>query len=167
LSKNPNGKVPLLEDGDLLLWESIAIMRYLCAKKTGAQNLIPAAVREQADVDRWLAWQLAHLSPAMSKVAFERIVKKLTGQGAPDQALIDAGTEEFKRLSTILDGWLESREYVAGRLSIADFALASHYSIAPAAGLEIAPYKRLSAWLERILSRASMKRVLAEAQAVM
>jgi glutathione S-transferase len=167
LAKNPNGKVPVLEDGDFVLWESIAIMRYLVGKKGGAQGLIPTSAREQADVDRWLAWQLAHLSPAMSKVAFERIVKKLTGQGTPDQALIDAGTSEFNRLSTILDGWLENKEYVAGRLSIADFALASHYSIAPAAGLDLAPHKRVGGWLERMLSRVSMRRVLAEAQAVM
>jgi glutathione S-transferase len=166
MAKNPNGKVPVLEDGDLVLWESIAIMRYLVAKK-GGSTLIPSTTKEQADVDRWLAWQIAHLSPAMSKVAFERIVKKLTGQGAPDQALIDAGTAEFQRLTAVLDGALEGKEYVAGRLSLADFALGAHYTLAAPAGLDVAPYKRVSAWLERILARASMKRANAEAQGVM
>ncbi len=166
LAKNANGKVPVLEDGDLVLWESIAIMRYLVAKKSGS-TLIPSTIREQAEVDRWLAWQIAHLSPAMSKVAFERIVKKLTGQGTPDQALIDAGTAEFHRLSAILDAALEGKEYLAGRLSIADFALAAHYSLASMSGLDITPYARVSAWLARILARDSMKRVTAEAQGVM
>jgi glutathione S-transferase len=168
LEKNPNGKVPVLEDGDFILWESIAILRYLSAKNGGgAAALIPDTARAQADMDRWLSWQAAHLSPAMSKVAFERIVKKLTGGGPPDQAQIDAGTAEFARLSKVLDGELEGREYVAGRLSLADFALAAHYSLAATSGLDVAPYPRVNAWLAMILSRQSMRRALADAQAVM
>jgi glutathione S-transferase len=168
LAKNPNGRVPVLEDGDLLLWESIAIIRYLANEKgPGPHALVPTGAREQADMDRWLNWQASHLSPAMSKVGFERVVKKLTGQGPPDQAKIDEGTAEFKKLSEVLDAALSDREYVAGRLSLADFALASHYSLAALEGLDVTPYARLSAWLSRVLARASMRRALADAQATM
>src|SRR5688572_19644964 len=62
LALNPNGRVPVLVDGDLVLWESTAIMRYLSASRGGA--LVPTSPRAQAEVDRWLAWQLAHLGPA-------------------------------------------------------------------------------------------------------
>jgi glutathione S-transferase len=165
LALNPNGRVPVLVDGDFVLWESTAIMRYLSAKSGGV--LSPSTARGQAEVDRWLAWQLAHLGPAMSKVAFERIVKKLTGQGAPDEAAIAAGTTEFAKLSAILDGALAGREYVAGTLSIADFALASHYSLASTCGLDVVPYPRVNAWLARVLGRDSMRHALADAQAVM
>jgi glutathione S-transferase len=165
LGLNPNGRVPVLVDGDFVLWESTAIMRYLSAKNGGA--LTPSSARAQAEVDRWLAWQLAHLGPAMSKVAFERIVKKLTGQGAPDEAAIAAGTAEFAKLSAILDAGLDGREYVAGSLSIADFALASHYSLASTCGLDVVPYPRINAWLARMLGRDSMRHALADAQAVM
>jgi glutathione S-transferase len=79
LAINPNGRVPVLVEDDLVLWESTAILRYLATKGGGA--LVPTDPRAQAEVDRWLSWQLAHLGPAMSKVAFERIVKKVTGQG--------------------------------------------------------------------------------------
>jgi glutathione S-transferase len=161
LAKNPNGRVPVLEDGDFILWESIAIMRYLAAKKGGA--LVPTQVREQAEMDRWMAWQLAHLSPAISKVGYERVVKKLTGAGAPDQAAIEAGTADFVKLCEVQEVSLGSKEYVAGRLSLADFALAAHYSVAQISGLEIAPYPRLSAWFGRMLARDSMKRALADA----
>jgi glutathione S-transferase len=172
LALNPNGRVPVLVDGDFVLWESTAIMRYLSAKSGGA--LTPSSARVQAEVDRWLAWQLAHLGPAMSKVAFERVVKKLTGQGAPDEAAILAGTTEFAKLSGILDAGLagtagagSERQYVAGPLSIADFALASHYSLASTCGLDIVPYRRVNAWLARMLGRDSMRHALADAQAVM
>lgn len=164
LAKNPNGKVPVLEDGDFILWESNAIVTYLATKR-GA--LLPAGARERAEVDRWLSWQTSHLAGAIGKVAFERVVKKLTGQGAPDQANIDAGTAEFARLTAVLDASLEGKEYVAGPLSVADFALASFYSLAPACGLDMPPsvYPRANAWLGRILARDGMKRALADAQA--
>jgi glutathione S-transferase len=160
LAKNPNGRVPVLEDGDLLLWESNAIIAYLGA----GSLLVPADRRERAEVDRWLAWQLAHLGPATRVVAFERIVKKLVGGGVPDEAAIASATEDFDKLSTVLDRWLEKNEYVAGRLSIADFALASHYSIAASCGLDVASHPRVDSWLGRMLGRESMKRALADAQ---
>jgi glutathione S-transferase len=161
LQLNPNGRVPVLVDGDFVLWESTAIMRYLVAKKGGP--LLPATPRASAEVDRWLAWQLAHLAPAMRTVAFERVVKKLTGQGAPDEAAIAAATVQFNALSAILDGALEGREYVTGVLSLADFALASHYSLADASGLDLAPFARVRAWLDRMLARDSMRKTLADA----
>jgi glutathione S-transferase len=166
LAKNPNGRVPVLEDGDFVLWESVAILRYFAGKQSaGAPKLVPSGIREQVDMDRWLAWQGSHLSPAMAKVGFERIVKKLPGQGVPDQARIDEGTAEFVKLSAILDASLAGREYVAGPLSLADFALAAHYSLAGMSGLDLTPYARVSAWLSRVLARPSMRRALADAQA--
>lgn len=165
LAVNPNGRVPVLVDGDFVLWESTAIQRYLSAKKGGA--LVPTSLPAQADMDRWLAWQLAHLGPAMSKVAFERIVKKIIGQGAPDEAAIAAGSAEFAKLTALLNAALDGRDYLAGTLSLADFALAAHYSLASMCGLSLAPYPRVEAWLTRVLERDSMKRALADARAVM
>ncbi len=167
LAKNPNGAVPVLEDGDFLLWESNAILRYLAASQGKTTALTPANAREQADVDRWLSWQLAHLGPATRKVAFERVVKKLTGQGEPDQAAIDAGTEEFQKLTALLDAHLEGKEHVTGRLSLADFALASHYYLTPTYGLDLEPYPRVKAWLARMGARESFRRADADARASM
>ena len=160
LARNPNGRVPVLEDGGLVLWESTAIIRYLAA----GTALIPTGRRAAAEVDRWIAWQLAHLGPAMSKVAFERIVKRLTRKGTPDPALIEAGTADFAAMTAILDGALAGKEYVAGPLSIADFALAAHYSLASACGLDLAPFSRVASWLDRMAARDSMKRALTDAQ---
>ncbi len=163
LALNPNGRVPVLVDGDFVLWESTAIVRYLVAKQGGA--LLAVGAREQAEVDRWLSWQLAHLGPALSKVAFERIVKRLTGQGVPDERAIEAGAVDFTKLTALLNEALDGRQYVAGPLSLADFALASHYSVASTCGLDLTPHPRVSAWLGRVLGRESMRRALADAQA--
>lgn len=165
LGLNPNGRVPVLVDEGFVLWESTAIMRYLAAKSDG--RFIPTTAQASAEMDRWLAWQLAHLAPAMSRVAFERIVKKLTGQGQPDAAIVAAGSADFAALSAILEAALEGREYIAGALSLADFALGSHYSLAETCGLELAPFARVRDWLARILERASMRRALADAHMTM
>jgi glutathione S-transferase len=159
LAINPNGRVPVLDDDGFLLWESTAIQRYLAA----GTALLPTARRTAADVDRWLAWQLAHLGPAMSKVGYERIVKQARRLGPPDAAIVAAGTSEFAACTAVLDRALADREYVAGPLSVADFALASHYSLADACGLELgAP--AVESWLARMLARDSMKRALSDAR---
>ena len=159
LARNPNGRVPVLEDGDLILWESTAIVRYLAA----GTALLPAGRRAAAEVDRWLCWGLAHLQPAMSKVAFERIVKGFRQQ-PPDPAAVEAGTRDYLALTAILDRALADREHLAGPLSIADFALASHYSLASACGLDVRGFAHVDAWLTRMLARASMQRALADAR---
>jgi glutathione S-transferase len=160
---NPNARVPILVDGDFVLWESNAIVSYLAA----GSALIPAGARERADVARWCDWQLAHLGPAIVKVGFQLVVKPLTGQGKPDAAIVDEGRTEYAKFTQVLEVSLGNKEYVAGRLSIADFILAALFSLATTAGLEVAPYPTVSAWLGRMLARESMQRALADAQTVM
>jgi glutathione S-transferase len=159
LARNPNARVPVLEDGDFVLWESNAIISYLAA----GTALVPSGRRERAEVDRWLHWQLAHIGPAISKVAFERIVKPLRGGGPVDQTAIDAGATDFHQFAAVLEGSLGRKEYVAGKLSVADFALASVFSVAEPAGLDLRPHPQTSAWLARIFARESMKLALADA----
>ena len=160
MARNPNGLVPVLEDGDLVLWESAAIARYLAA----GTELVPADRRSAAEVDRWVAWELAHLQPAMSKVAFERIVKRVTGAGVPDESRVAEGLAELASLTAVLDGALAGRERICGALTVADFLLAADYSLAPAIGFDLAPYSRVTAWLDGVLARPSFHRALTDAK---
>jgi glutathione S-transferase len=161
LALNPNGRVPVMVDGDFVLWESNAIAAYLA---TGS-NLLPSTARERAEVDRWCAWQLAHLGPAIGKVGYQRLVKPMTGQGQADPKIVEEGMADYAKFAGVLEASLGNREYVAGRLSIADFVLASVFTIGATVGLETAPLPRVNAWLGRVLARDSMKRALADAQA--
>jgi glutathione S-transferase len=162
LAKNPNGKVPILEDGDFVLWESRAMLAYIAAT-AGRTDLLPTTPRERADVDRWTAWEGAHFAPAIRKVAFERIVKKLTGRGAPDEAVVKAGIEEFAVTARVLEQSLGTKEYVCGRLTIADFDLAPYAALTASCGLDFDPYPKTKAWLGRMVARDSMKRTLTAA----
>jgi glutathione S-transferase len=163
LAKNPNGKLPILEDGDFVLWESRAMLAYIAAKADRA-DLAPTTPRERAEVDRWTAWQSAHFGPAIRKVAFERIVKKLGGLGAPDDAVVKIGMEEFAVTANVLEQSLGSKEYVCGRLTIADFDLAPYAALTASCGLDLGAYPKASAWLGRMLARDSMKKTMAAAR---
>lgn len=164
LARNPNGKVPILEDGDFVLWESNAMLGYIAAKAERT-DLVPNGARERADVDRWLAFHNAHFGPAIGKVAFQRIVKKLGGLGAPDEAIVSQGIEEFARAAGALEQALGNKEYLCGRLTIADFALATYAGMAETCGLELQKYPRAKAWSDRMSARASMQRAFATARA--
>jgi glutathione S-transferase len=163
LAKNPNGKVPILEDGDFVLWESRAMLAYIAAK-AGRADLAPTTPRERAEVDRWTSWQGAHFGPAIRKVAFERIVKKLVGRGAPDEAVVKAGIDEFAVTASVLEQSLGTKEYLCGRLTIADFDLAPYAALAASCGLDFEPYPKAKAWLGRMVGRESMKTTLAAAR---
>jgi len=159
LAKNPNGRVPVLEDGDFVLWESNAMLGYI-ASKADRTDLAPTAPRDRADVDRWLAWGNAHFAPAVRKVAFERIVKRLAGLGAPDEAAIEAGTKEFEVVASVMDRCLAGKEHLCGRLTIADFANVPYAAVCKDAGLLLSPYPNVERWLATMLTKASVRRTL-------
>jgi glutathione S-transferase len=162
-AKNPNGKLPILEDGDFILWESTAMLAYVAAK-AGRLDLAPTTPRERAEVDRWTSWQSAHFGPAVRKVSYERIVKKLLGRGAPDETVVKAGTEEFATTAAVLEQSLGAKEYLCGRLTIADFDLTPYAVLSADCGLDFEPYPKAKAWLGRMTARDSVKKTLAAAR---
>ena len=73
LEQNPNGLIPLIQDGDYTLWESNAIVRYLCAKHdTG--GLYPESAEQRGDADRWMDWQASMLGRSQG-IAFWGLVR--------------------------------------------------------------------------------------------
>lgn len=162
-AKNPNRKLPVLEHDGLVLWESNAILSYLAAQRP-ERDLSPTSPRRRAEVERWLYWQTAHLGPAVTKVAVERFMKKITGRGEPDPSLVEAGVAEFAMHTAVLDRALDGREYVADTLSVADFALWGYFALRGVAQLDVSSYPHVSAWLSRIEARSSVKAAMADAQ---
>jgi glutathione S-transferase len=91
-------------------------------------------------------------------------VKKLGGWGAPDEALVKQGILEFATTASVLEQSLGTKDYVCGRLTIADFALAPYAALSASCGLDFEPYPKATAWLARMLARDSMKQTLAAAR---
>jgi glutathione S-transferase len=93
---NPNGRVPTIEDGDKIVWESNSILRYLCAVHGGAR-LHPADAFARSAVERWMDWQLASLNPPMTTMALrcwtivERFIAGRPFLAGPELTLADIG----------------------------------------------------------------------------
>jgi glutathione S-transferase len=160
---NPNGLVPVLVDGDFVLWESNAILTYL-ASKYGSPTLISTDARRRADIDRWLHWESAHMGPAIAKVAFERCVKPIFGGTQANEVAVSAALSAFEEHCRALETSLGDKEFVTSSLSVADFALASSLCSGARVGLSVGTFPRTTAWLRRMLARDSVRRALAEAQ---
>src|SRR5690348_1508721 len=87
LKLNPNGRVPVLDDDGFILTESHAIMQYLADGAPG-QTVYPEERKARANVNRWLFWSAHHFQPAVSVLAWERVIKPMIGKGAADPAQI-------------------------------------------------------------------------------
>jgi len=147
---NPNGKIPVLVEGDFVLWESNAINQYLC-ELTPGQTLLPAAPKARADVNRWLYWLTAHLAPACGGLNFEHFVKKALGRGEADPNAIAAHGAEFHRFAKVVDQHLAKRQWLANdALSLADFSLAATLMHSARGQYPIEPYEHLRAHVARI-----------------
>jgi len=150
LQLNPNGRVPLLVDGDFLLWESHAIMQYL-ADKAGVDDLYPRAIAARADVNRWLFWSACHFAPACALFIRERVSKKVLGLGEADPAEIARGEAQLPPVAAMLDEHLAGRAWIAqDRLTLADFAVAAPLMHGERAQLPLANYANLQAWFARV-----------------
>lgn len=145
---NPNGKVPMLVDGDFVLWESNAILTYLAAINPDA-NLLGGSPRERANIERWLFWQSNHLGRTADVLFFERGMKKLFGLGDPDEAVVSKHLERFEAEGAVLNEQLDGQDFVCGELSVADFSLLTSVELVFAAGANVAAFPNIMAWFAR------------------
>ena len=149
LKMNPNGRTPVLVDGDFVLWESNAIMEYLASQREN--SLWPDDARARADISRWQFWQVAQWHEGCAGFLWENLVKKLLGLGETDTAALKKAEAAFHRDAAVLDAHLAKHQFlVAGTLTLADFAVGSYLHFAAAAKLPWEPYKNIQAWYTRI-----------------
>jgi glutathione S-transferase len=148
---NPNMKAPTLVDGDLVLWESSAIMAHLCIK--AGSDMWPANTpTEQVEVLRWLSWNDNHWSLAVAPFYFEHIVKATFGIGPPDREALKAKVADLLKYAKVLDGHLAGRTYVAcQRLTIADFQLASMATDWRVSEMPLTEFPNIVGWLDGLM----------------
>jgi glutathione S-transferase len=110
LALNPNGLVPTLEDGDMVLWEGNTILRYLAARH-GQGTLEPADPKARARASQWMDWQLSVLGPAIHET-FWGLVR--TPPEKRNLSAIEASKAKTTAAIKILDAQLAKTAYVAG-----------------------------------------------------
>jgi glutathione S-transferase len=148
LAINPNGKVPAIEDGDVRLWESNAIMCHL-ARKAGS-DLWPSDGRE-IEVVRWLNWNGEHFTRHASSLYFQYVIKPWLDLGAPDEAAVTEAQKWVRHFGAVLNDHLQGRKYLLGdMLTVADFAVGITLPYAEQSHIPVDEFPEIMRWNDRL-----------------
>ena len=143
LAMNGFGQVPVIQDGDVTLADSNAILVYLASRYAQPGDWLATEPVAMAQVQRWLSVAAGPLAfgPALARViqVFKRPID-------PQEAL-----QRAQQLLVVMDAHLQNTAYLVGdRPSIADVANYSYVAHAPEGNVDLAPYPHVRAWLRRI-----------------
>lgn len=152
LTINPWGKIPTLVDGDLTLWESNAILPYLC-EAYGGYRLWSRDPKRRADISRWLFWESSHWQPALIPVLTDFVAQQLlspqTAASAPVE--VNWGDERFQTSAKFLDAHLRGRAFLVGsEVTLADFSVGAMLMYVGRARFPVDVFANIGAWYERI-----------------
>ncbi len=142
LKKNPLGEIPTLEDGDLILRDSQAILVYL-ARKYGNDSWFPNDPDEMAQVIQWLFTACNEIArgPMDARAHFKFNL----------DIDIDRAYEKSKTILTIIDNHLIDKNWLAlNRVTIADIACFPYIALAEEGNISLEPYPHLQNWIARI-----------------
>lgn len=121
LALNPNHQVPVLDDEGFIIYESNAILRYLCTKHS-LEHWYPAQVQNRALCDQWLDWCQCVLNPTVMNIVFHGVFAGEKG----DKHLVALGNKKLPDCWNIIEQHLKQNTFFAGdSMTIADLAMYS------------------------------------------
>lgn len=150
LAKNPNGQVPVLEDGDIRIWESNAIVRYIAARY-GRDTIWEEDPARRSEGDRWMDWALGELQRVMVP-AFWGLMRE---PATADPAAITASISATERCLDMLEAQLgKGLSYVGGdRFGMAEIVLGPSVHRWLNMPVERAQRPRLQRWYQTVAAR--------------
>ncbi len=142
LARNPLGQIPVLEDGEVTIADSNAILVYLATRYDASGRWLPRDPVPAAQVQRWLG---VASGPLVNGPATARVEVLFGRPRDPARSGISA------RLFEVMENHLSDRSFLVGaEATIADVAMYTYTSHAPEGGISLSPYPHLRAWLSRI-----------------
>lgn len=159
LALNPNGLVPLLQDGetDLILWESNAIVRYLAAQY-GEGRLWPPVPAKRAIGDKWLDWANQTLAP-VHRVLLTGLVR--TPEEKRDHSTLYEKQLQCEELLLLMDEALADQPWFSGgQFGLGDIALAPFIWNLDHMGLPWQPRPNLERWKEQLAKRPAYEKIV-------
>lgn len=164
LRRNPAGKVPILRHEGALLTESTPICEYI-EELNPEPSLIPRDAKARYEMRRLVSWfddKFHH--EVTSNLLYERVNKKVSGQGFPDSKNIKEGARKIKYHLDYMAWLLEHRRWLAGdTMTLADFAAAAHLSSLDY--ISDVDWNRSSVvkdWYAKIKSRPAFRNILSD-----
>lgn len=150
-ARNPNGLVPMLEDDDLVLWESNTIVRYLCAEYGREQGWYLEDPRQRALADKWMDWTTSALATPFRPL-FWGILR--TPEEQRDWVAINAALKTCGNLLTIADETLARQPCLSGeQIGMGDIPLGCFAYAWFEMPIERPELPHLQAWYERLKAR--------------
>lgn len=151
---NPNRLIPTIRDGDFVLWESNAIIRYLSGRY-GRGTLWPEDRRRAAVADQWMDWSSSRAFPAVFPLFWGTV---RTAEKDRDPAAVARQAVKAAEVLAILDGRLNEVPYVAGdELTMGDIPLGAvayrYFNVS----VERPPLPHIEAWYRRLCERPAFK----------
>jgi glutathione S-transferase len=150
---NPNGRVPALVDGDMVLFESLAINLYLARKFAGTvqPDPSPCGAAEEALATQWSFWVATEVEKPLIFTAANLLLFPPADRRPAEAAL---GLQRLDRPFGVLERHFAGQDFLmGGRFTVADLNVAAVMSLVPIAGVAIGQYPNMAAWLERCLQR--------------
>ena len=152
--KNPNRKIPVVEDGATLVWESQACVRYLAARY-GAGGLFADDPAERALADRWMDWKITTVSPHLH-ICFWGLIR--TPEADRDMAAIAKAAKDLGEVWKILDDHLDGKLFVVGdTLTIGDIPLGAAFYRYASLPTERPSLPHVETWYDRLKARAAFE----------
>jgi glutathione S-transferase len=161
LAKHPFGKIPVLEHDRFRVYESRAIVRYLDAVLEGPR-LSPAGPEARARMEQWMSVDQSYVSPHISALVREHIVKKMIGETA-DASVVRQARAELEQALDPIDAALRESTHLAGEdFSLADVSLMPYVASLGLLGCEdlLSGRPGLAAWWARAQARPSWRATL-------
>ena len=150
LALNPNGHVPVIDDGGLILWESMAINLYL-AKKYSAGGLYPSRLEDEARAWQWGFWGVTEVERPVLTAMMNRAIYP---ESQRDFAAADAAEKTLAQPLGVLDGVLAGTAYLLGdQFTVADLSVASILAWARPARIDMSPFPKVAGWLKNCAER--------------
>ncbi len=157
---NPNAKIPALKDGELVLWESLAINLYLLRRHSG---LWPASLEDEGRVFQWTLWTATEVEPAQMAWAYNTFFRP-PEQRVPAEA--EAGAAKLRTCLGVLEGVLATRDFLLGdNYSAADLQVTCVLYTSWFNSFDYSPFPRTKAWLDVCLNRPAALRARAMREA--
>jgi glutathione S-transferase len=154
---NPHGRIPVLEDGSTVVWESHAILRYLAASH-GPTELWSADPVVRSHVDRWMDWSQTALQPAFMEVFWRWFRTPPQNRHA---ASIEQARAACESSFAGLAAALHERAFVAGdRFSLADIPAGTTLYRWFGMGVEVQRHASIDRWYTRLAERPAYRRAI-------
>ena len=159
LKISPFGKVPAIEDGDLVLTESVAIVQYILSEYGKGRLHPPVDSKDYAKFLQWLNFGEATLMQPIAEVIVNKLFRPEEHQ---HQFSIDNGTKNFSDMARVIDGVLANSDYLVGdAFTAADIVTGYSLNVADMLGLisAIDGIAHLRGYIDRLQSREAFKKI--------